>query len=59
VAVEAFLKGNIRFTEIPDIIDSALSNMPVETVSSVSGVVMADEAARYYTEQLIAKIAKG
>lgn len=46
VAVEAFLKGNIGFNAIPDIIDHCLANVPSRDASTISCVVEADQLAR-------------
>lgn len=53
VAVEAFLKGNIVFTTIPDIIARVLENVPVEPVDSIERVIDADIHARRVAEQLV------
>lgn len=51
VAVEAFLKQRIRFTDIPQVIDYALSGIESEAVSSVSQVLQIDNDARRIATQ--------
>ena len=46
IAVEAFLQGEISFTNIPDIIDHTLQLMPNMAVSSVDDVLQIDHEAR-------------
>jgi len=53
VAVAAFLKGNIAFTSIPDIISSVLENSSISPVESINQVVSADLGARLLTEDQI------
>lgn len=46
VAVEAFLKGNIRFTSIADIIEKVMTRSPDDVPTSLDDVVAADQDAR-------------
>jgi len=53
VAVEAFLKGNIGFLAIPDIIEAALSRVTSRTASSIETVIEADLHARQVAQELV------
>jgi 1-deoxy-D-xylulose-5-phosphate reductoisomerase len=46
VAVAAFLEGSIRFTDIADILESALENHPGDEPASLDDVLAIDAAAR-------------
>jgi 1-deoxy-D-xylulose-5-phosphate reductoisomerase len=46
VAVEAFLKGNISFVSIPDIIREALDVSDIVALNHIDDVLVADQAAR-------------
>ena len=46
VAVEAFLKGNIRFTAIPDIIARCIADAPSRELETIAQVLDADSEAR-------------
>lgn len=52
-AVEAFLKGNIGFTEIPDTIERVLSGIESVDASSIEVVLEADLAARQLAKQML------
>ncbi len=45
-AVAAFLKGNIRFTAIPDIIATALDTVESRVADSLDAILAADQAGR-------------
>lgn len=53
VSVASFLKGNIAFTAIPDIISRVLETVPVHEVDSVERVLSADGYARLKAEEII------
>ncbi|MFM9834694.1 MAG: 1-deoxy-D-xylulose-5-phosphate reductoisomerase [Methylophilaceae bacterium] len=53
VAVGAFLKEEITFTDIPSLIASALDSIAAETVSSIEHVVDVDARARQYASKWI------
>jgi 1-deoxy-D-xylulose-5-phosphate reductoisomerase len=53
VAVEAFLKHRIRFTDIVPLIQQVLDALPAQPVSSLDEVVEADTKAREKAQQLI------
>lgn len=53
VAVEAFLEGNIRFEEIPEIVEAAVAETPVARPESIKEVLAADQSARTRTRQKI------
>jgi 1-deoxy-D-xylulose-5-phosphate reductoisomerase len=55
VAVDAFLKGNVSFTSIPDIIASTLEQAGVSPISSVEQVIAVDADARHMAGQIITK----
>lgn len=46
VAVAGFLNGRIRFTDIPALVEAALSHVPLGAADSLEAVLIADEAAR-------------
>lgn len=56
VAVASFLKGNIQFTAIPDIISRVLETVSVFDVDSVERVLNADLEARRTAEEAILSI---
>ena len=53
VAVEAFLKGNIKFTGIPDTIKRVLSGVRGYQANSIDDVLAADQAARHAAKALV------
>tara|TARA_R110001592_G_C13178841_1_gene750618 strand:- start:1445 stop:2674 length:1230 start_codon:yes stop_codon:yes gene_type:complete len=55
LAVDAFLKGNIPFHRIPDIIGRVLSVAPNVSVSCIEDVMQADQSARRLAEEEISK----
>jgi len=56
VSVASFLKGNIPFTAIPDIIYRVLETVSVNEVDSVERVLSADLEARQAAEEIILSI---
>ncbi len=57
VAVAEFLAGKVRFTDIPRIIELALSNVSAEDAVSLSVVLAADSQAREYAAMAIQELA--
>ena len=55
LAVDAFLKGNIPFYKIPDIIERVLSVAPNKRVASIEDVMQADYLARRIAEEELLK----
>tara|TARA_R110001592_G_scaffold52649_6_gene161261 strand:+ start:4936 stop:6156 length:1221 start_codon:yes stop_codon:yes gene_type:complete len=55
LAVDAFLKGNIPFHKIPDIIERVLSVAPNKRVASIEDVMQADYLARRIAEEELLK----
>ncbi len=55
IAVEYFLNGKIRFTQIPKLIESALDNQPVTHNVSVQEIIETDTITRDYVKQRIQK----
>jgi 1-deoxy-D-xylulose-5-phosphate reductoisomerase len=53
VAVHAFLKGSIRFSEIPVIIKKTMDNHSVMPDTDLEGVLEADRWARKKAEEFI------
>lgn len=54
VAVDAFLAGQIRFTEIVDLVDRVLSRLPSETeIRSLDQIYAADQSARRLARALL------
>ena len=56
-AVSAFLKGNISFADIPDIIERVLSQASLEPLTSIQGVLDADAKARQVASDYIVEAA--
>ena len=54
VAVEAFLGRRIGFTDIPVIIDDALSSLPAESVRDLDHILRADRLAREHAATWLA-----
>ena len=52
VAVEAFLKEQIRFDSIPVVVENTLAGMGLTAASSLEVVLAADEEARHVARQL-------
>lgn len=60
LAVAAFLDGRVRLTDIADINEQALSEIPVATLAiaaDIDDILAIDAMARRYTEVLLAKMA--
>ncbi len=55
VAVDAFLNEKIGFLQIPQIIESALTNVSIEDAVDLERVLNADKASRLHAEELIQK----
>ena len=55
VAVDAFLKGRIKFTEIYDIIESAYNSIETINESSLSDILELDKKTRIYCDELAGK----
>lgn len=53
VAVDAFLKGRIAFTAIPNIIDYALQSIPISDISRIDDVLQIDHEARHAANQAL------
>jgi 1-deoxy-D-xylulose-5-phosphate reductoisomerase len=59
VAVERFLAGVIRFTEIPQLIQAVLARCAGGSVDSLDDVLEADRAARECADSCLAELAPG
>ncbi|SNT69409.1 1-deoxy-D-xylulose-5-phosphate reductoisomerase [Psychrobacter sp. LV10R520-6] len=60
MAVAAFLAGQVRLTDIADINEQALSEVPVaklSTAADIEDILAIDATARRYTDAIIAKMA--
>ena len=57
IAVAEFLAGNIRFTDIADIVESSLTNIPSIKSNSLDSVLRADSDAREYAMSAIQELA--
>jgi 1-deoxy-D-xylulose-5-phosphate reductoisomerase len=53
VAVEAFLDGKIGFTEIPEIVDRCLEELPGGPASHFEELFETDERARQHARNLV------
>jgi 1-deoxy-D-xylulose-5-phosphate reductoisomerase len=58
VAVSAFLEGNIRFQEIPVLIDEVVSETPVGNLESIQQVLAVDQQARASAREKVAGLGK-
>ncbi|MFI3298571.1 MAG: 1-deoxy-D-xylulose-5-phosphate reductoisomerase [Rikenellaceae bacterium] len=56
VATEAFLQGKIRFTQIAEVIESALSKSLGGTITSLSDIYETDSDARVYSSEIIKQL---
>jgi 1-deoxy-D-xylulose-5-phosphate reductoisomerase len=56
IAVAAFLEGEIRFDEIPRIIEDVLAETNSGTLESIAQVLEADAEARRYAQQRVKRI---
>ena len=54
VAVAAFLRDDVRFVDIPGIVESALNRIPAEPADTLAAVLHADTRARAEAERLVA-----
>ncbi len=59
VAVEAFLGGRLRFTEIPELIERVLENSAAVKLSSIEDVLSCDRQARVYAGHVVGILRKG
>jgi 1-deoxy-D-xylulose-5-phosphate reductoisomerase len=57
VAVDQFLLGKIKFTEISQIVEESLNKINMETASSLDVVLAADAEARGFARQVIQDLA--
>lgn len=53
IAVEAFLREQIAFTSISDLIDDALNHCDITKAASLESVLEADKAARQFVKERI------
>ena len=51
IAVESFLSGRLRFTQIPVLIESVLETLPLRTIETLEDVLAADREARACAER--------
>ena len=58
VAVQAFLDGRIRFTDIPRLIEHALEHTPQHAVSSLDVVLQDDTRARQESERQLRRLSR-
>ena len=58
VAVASFLEGNIRFDEIPRIIEDVLAETEAGTLGSIADVLEADRRARQQAQERVAIVKK-
>ena len=54
IAVEAFLRGSLAFTDIPRVIEDVLGNATISAANALSDVLAADSSARAATLERIA-----
>lgn len=53
VAVQAFLDGRLRFTDIPVLIERTLTELPMMAADELSTILAADRAARAHASRLL------
>lgn len=53
VAVQAFLDGRLRFTDIPALIERTLTELPMMAADELSTILAADRAARAHASRLL------
>lgn len=58
VAVEAFLKGRLRFDLIPRLVAEVLETYPVCPVKEIEDVLEADTLARVKAEAVLEKLSR-
>jgi 1-deoxy-D-xylulose-5-phosphate reductoisomerase len=58
VAVSAFLDGNIRFEEIPGLIEEVVSETPVGKLESIKTVLSVDQQARASARERVAALSR-
>src|SRR5271167_4478849 len=56
IAVHAFLEGRLRFVEIPEVIEQALSELPGEPVRAFESLYEADRQARTVAGEAVAAL---
>jgi 1-deoxy-D-xylulose-5-phosphate reductoisomerase len=59
VAVEAFLTGRIGFLQIADIVEEALSRIPVRSPRTIGDILEIDRESRALARELVAARARG
>ncbi len=57
IAVDAFLKGKIRFTDIAKVNEQGLSRLSSRHLSNVEDILALDNQARSYAEEAVVKLA--
>jgi len=57
VAVANFLSGDIRFTEIPDVVESCLNSITSVEATTLEIILEADQLAREYANESVRKFA--
>ena len=55
VAVQHFLSGRMRFTDIPDLVAHVMNQHQVKVVTTVQDILQCDQNARELTRERIAK----
>ena len=53
IVVRSFLNGDIKFLDIPDIIEQALNHFELSSVSSLDDVMGADKKVKDYVSKYI------
>jgi 1-deoxy-D-xylulose-5-phosphate reductoisomerase len=53
IVVHAYLKGALRFTEIPEVVQKVMESHELQTVQSVDDVLKADQWAREKTKTMM------
>ncbi len=56
IAVDALLKQQIKFVQIPEVIESVLSGSQIDEVSSIDQLLSVDAKARMQAQQIIQKL---
>lgn len=52
-AVSGYLKGRLKFTEIPEIVEAAMEAHQIQSVQTIDDILRADQWAREKAKEII------
>jgi 1-deoxy-D-xylulose-5-phosphate reductoisomerase len=58
VAVDAFLRDALRYSDIPHVIGATLETLPVEAVTDLASVLEADRRARASATRVVTRLSE-